>query len=412
MMDSSPRNSGFRHGRRSCPICGTTKTIPIYKQTFESPSGASLLGRYLVVSCTACGFVYADHIPKQHSFDKYYRVLSRYEYAHVNGDSSISDLQNFGRLAGFVRRHCPDRSATILDIGCATGAFLAALKSRGFTHVEGLDPSPGCAMTARRLYGIPVITGTLFDLDKIKTLYDLIILTGVLEHIRDLRQAIAIITRRLKPGGRLFIGVPDAIRFQKAQSSPFQQISMEHINFFSLISLNNLMRTQCMKLVTSARWMRPQAIATTEPIIVAIYSDGGNEKMTVDKGSRLAVLQYLTQSRRIDQQTKSRIKRATANNQRILVWGTGTLTQRFLANGYLDRRCITAFVDSNPKVHGRTLAGKPILKPSDLLGHSEPILISSWMFQDEIFLQIKNNLHLPNKIILLYNIYNHLNFKS
>ena len=44
---------------------------------------------------------------------------------------------------------CPDRSASILDIGCGTGLVAVELAARGFTTIDGLDASPRMLDKAR-----------------------------------------------------------------------------------------------------------------------------------------------------------------------------------------------------------------------------------------------------------------------
>jgi hypothetical protein len=73
-----------------------------------------------------------------------------------------------------------------------------------------------------------------------------------------------------------------------------------------------------------------------------------------------------------------------------------------LAAGAFDRIHIAAFVDSNPKYHGRDLQGIPVISPASLAGRREPILISTRGFQAEIQGQIRHQLNLSNEVILLY----------
>ena len=44
---------------------------------------------------------------------------------------------------------CPDRAATLLDIGCGTGLVAEELAARGFTAIDGLDTSPRMLDEAR-----------------------------------------------------------------------------------------------------------------------------------------------------------------------------------------------------------------------------------------------------------------------
>lgn len=53
------------------------------------------------------------------------------------------------RIAALLGRHLSDRSATIVDLGCGTGAAGAELKRLGFEHIDGLDLSPEMLAVAR-----------------------------------------------------------------------------------------------------------------------------------------------------------------------------------------------------------------------------------------------------------------------
>lgn len=385
---------------RTCPICGSPRRRLIYKQHFI---GSALLSGYDVVSCADCGFAYADVIPPQAAFDRYYRQCSKYEYVHHGGEVSRSDIKTFEQLADFICRAGVDRRSAILDVGCATGALLSVLGKRGFKNLHGMDPSPACAKTAARLYGIPVSTGSVFDLDPRHGRYDLIILSGVLEHLRDVRLAVQHIVDRLAPNGQLLLAVPDVMGLGSSRNAPFQQFSTEHINFFTAISLRNLMAVAGFERVAQTRMMRQQGIGTTEPAVAAIYRQAlGPVKLRLDGQGRTALQRYVARSKKADRHTRKVIRHATRGGRKIVIWGVGTLTQRLLAAGILKGQQIAAFVDSSPKMQGRTLVGHRILAPAGLHVRPEPIVIASWMFQEEIYEQIKKHLRLPNKAIKLY----------
>jgi len=73
-----------------------------------------------------------------------------------------------------------------------------------------------------------------------------------------------------------------------------------------------------------------------------------------------------------------------------------------LVNSSLKEAKIAAFVDSNPKYQGKLLNGIPVISPESLRSRTEPILISTRAYQNEIEMQIKNILRLHNKVIKLY----------
>ena len=125
--------------------------------------------------------------------------------------SSIS--RAFGPWQKSSPNALPDRGARILDVGCAIGGMLAALKDLGYENLLGVDPSPACAEAAAEVHGVEVLTGTLANLPHVDRKFDLIVLSNILEHVRDLKPALRRICDVLAPGGMLFVQVPDASRF-------------------------------------------------------------------------------------------------------------------------------------------------------------------------------------------------------
>lgn len=64
-----------------------------------------------------------------------------FEVAGVTGTARIADL---------LAEHLPDRSASVLDLGCGTGAAGARLAEHGFGVIDGADLSPEMLEFARR----------------------------------------------------------------------------------------------------------------------------------------------------------------------------------------------------------------------------------------------------------------------
>lgn len=137
--------------KRSCSVCGSNAKKPLFQQRFST---MLLVQGYTVVVCASCGFAYADDIPEQEAFDAYYRDLSKYEYEHQGGKESEHDEARLRETAEVLSKSIPSPQSRILEIGCSTGRLLAFLKECGFPNVWGVDPSPGCAEAARRLYGV------------------------------------------------------------------------------------------------------------------------------------------------------------------------------------------------------------------------------------------------------------------
>jgi len=97
-----------------------------------------------------------------------------------------------------------DPGATVLELGCGSGADSAEMLARGF-DAHPTDGSPEMASEASRRLGRPVETLLFHDLKKVAT-YDGVWANACLLHVprSELAQVLARIWRALKPGGYFY----------------------------------------------------------------------------------------------------------------------------------------------------------------------------------------------------------------
>jgi SAM-dependent methyltransferase len=101
----------------------------------------------------------------------------------------------------------PLQGGHALDVGCGAGQEMLRLAGRGWI-VKGLDPDLS-AVEAARSRGLEVSHGTLSDGHFPDGYFDLVLMSHVLEHLRDIGAAVAEVHRILKPGGRLVALTPN-----------------------------------------------------------------------------------------------------------------------------------------------------------------------------------------------------------
>ena len=87
-------------------------------------------------------------------------------------------------------------------------------------------------------------------------------------------------------------------------------------------------------------------------------------------------------------------------SQQIIIWGTGQLVMKLLAETSLGQANITAFIDNNPINQGKNLHGVKIHPPEALYGFNEPILITTVLHQEAIAKQIQK-MGISNELIFL-----------
>jgi len=391
---------------RACEICGGYQNTLLYKQVFSQISlGGSLLSGYDVVVCDTCGFCFADGIPKLEIFDVYYRDMSKYEKRERGDNESTYEKARFQLMADLILEKLESHHTRIFEVGCANGQLLALLKNAGYANVFGIEPSPVSAEIARERYGISVSADTLSSMDMNQVPFDFLILAGVLEHVRDLNPSLQQLKKLLSPDGHIFITVPDASRYAEGEDAPFQEFSLEHINFFGPDSLTNLLRANGFIKESIQADMIESNFRTTTPVIHGLFKNSHlvpSSSLSRDLQTETGLKTYIEQSAKGNLKIQDNINSLVNKDQPIIVWGTGAHTLRLLATSRLGEAKIKAFVDSNPRYQGKSLNNVPIISPHALKGMTETIMISSRIYQEEIANQIRNDLKLGNGLVKLY----------
>jgi len=303
-------------------------------------------------------------------------------------------------VSGFV----DDREARIVDIGCANGGLLRALSHQGYKNIIGVDPSPICVQNTQQLE-ISAFAGSIFSLPKEIGKADCIILSHVLEHIQELRPAVQAVRFVLNDYGWVYVEVPDAQRYKDEVISPFQDFNTEHINHFSQICISNLMGQEGFKLYTSGEKLLETAPGKPYPAIYSIWKkvsllEPFSFHLMPEVDLLISIQEYIKKSTALLQAIDDKIRSVLKSSPEVIVWGTGQLTMKLLAETVLSESKIVAFVDGNPVNQGKTLCDVQVYSPEKIRNLNQPILIATTLHQEAIIEKIRE-IGLNNQVILL-----------
>jgi 2-polyprenyl-3-methyl-5-hydroxy-6-metoxy-1,4-benzoquinol methylase len=134
---------------------------------------------------------------------------SPYEPMHgSDADDAASAAQ--ARSAGKLRHILLPTGLRVLDVGCGGGYFLRVARLLG-ADVEGIEPSPHGVEQARKS-GLQVFNGTVQDYEQSAgaNRFDVITANHVVEHMPNPVEALVAMRNLLKPGGYIWIAVPNA----------------------------------------------------------------------------------------------------------------------------------------------------------------------------------------------------------
>jgi SAM-dependent methyltransferase len=381
-----------RAPRRQCPQCAATAVQTVHEGRYVLPDGHPLDVAIRVVACDQCGFCFNDTLATRADYDRYYREVSKYADPRLSSGAGYSpeDTARLKATAEAISEFANTLDARILDIGCGAGGLLDSLAALGFHDLTGMDPAAVCAKEVSRR-GHCGVVGTFDEHPLSAVSFDGIILGHVLEHVLDLSTALANVARLLRPAGWLYVEVPDASRYGECLIAPFQDFNLEHINHFSAATLRNLLASHGWSVSSSGGKTLLLSHGRSYPAVYAVARQDQVEPTGPDHSLRNALAEYVDKSSkqlaRIDGMLREHI-----GSQPMLVWGVGQLTMRLLGETSLGRAAITAFIDSNPIHHGRTLAGRPIISP-DALASSDmtasPIIVGSLVNVESIEASIR-----------------------
>lgn len=236
-----------------CIVCGAASWIflfPVRDRMYRLP------GKFGEYRCSKCGLVRLDPWPKN---------LKRY-YPSDNYYSYMQDVKKsfFSRLRTYLIRHplpggilqvpaMPGRrKGRILDIGCGSGDTLAILKELGW-DVYGLDIDANAIAAAKSRGLSHVSLGSYTQLRNYPDSYfDVVRMYHVIEHLDNPPLCLALVKKKLKKGGELIIGTPNAgsLAAKLFRSQWYNLDAPRHLYVFTPGSLKKLVRTYDYKGIT------------------------------------------------------------------------------------------------------------------------------------------------------------------
>ncbi len=243
---------------RRCVVCCAEQAQRLFRPG-QSPGP--------VVRCENCSMVYVSPIEDDRALIDEGPVIGN-DDVRLLTSSDLKDLEGSWELAllpgkekewpalrinafqalDHIERHV-DQRRRILDFGCGWGFFLGAAQERGW-EPYGLEPLSGSAIYARARFQASVVTDVLREDTFAENFFDAIATFQVFEHLPDPADALQKLKRFLRPGGVIFIEVPNidtwSVRLFRHRHRHFVQ---DHLNFFSRATLSELLRRQGFEVI-------------------------------------------------------------------------------------------------------------------------------------------------------------------
>ena len=222
--------------RMDCPIC---------QKTFEEKDPVvSRIGQRTFRRCRNCGMLYMSWtmqaMPTVYDKAYFYEDYQKQYGKTYEEDMAQIKAQGVRRLSNMEVLYKKGHSLgtpSVLDIGCALGAFLDVANHSGW-QVYGLDVSEAAVDYVRKTMHFPAMCATFpaanvlqeFGLDR----FDAITMWYVIEHFRDLDSVLKAVSSLLKAGGVFAFSTPSAsgVSGRYNTASFFEQSPADHYSLW------------------------------------------------------------------------------------------------------------------------------------------------------------------------------------
>jgi 2-polyprenyl-3-methyl-5-hydroxy-6-metoxy-1,4-benzoquinol methylase len=181
-----------------------------------------------IVVCQNCSFHFIPpYYRKAVDYTQYKTAAAIQEVAQA--DVWLKIQRNLLRYR-LIRKY--QKTGKVYDIGCGFGHFLFTGKQLGY-EVSGVEMSKANVEFVRSQFHINVEENNFLNVREDEK-YDIVTLWDVLEHIDAADQIIEKVSRILRPGGHVFVQVPQIDSFfATLLREQWWAMGLDHVNYFS-----------------------------------------------------------------------------------------------------------------------------------------------------------------------------------
>ena len=238
----------------ACPVCDCVTFEECYPANFDGGwrdavpfflTGRTKAVHGRIVRCRDCRFIFTS---PRFSAEEYARI---YAAVHAGGGGGSPPRDRFIALARLVRPH--EAGGRFLDFGCGGGGFLDVMPGYDAIGFEvAADVPNGVERTGRIVTG-DILAEGLPAAGLIEGSFDFIVAWDVLEHIAEPEQQMRRLHSLLKPGGRLYLTLPNsASPVARLSGKKWNMLLLEHLWYFDPVTLTKFL-ARCGFVVDSIR---------------------------------------------------------------------------------------------------------------------------------------------------------------
>ncbi|MEZ5460606.1 methyltransferase domain-containing protein [Dokdonella sp.] len=189
-----------------CRACRENAKLAVVGKVSPTHPGPFHTSEFELIHCPRCDSVYLSPAPTDDDLRVLYEESVQFADDHYTSEEQVERILDYYRGAVRHRRLLPGSQARVLEVGAGYAWVSRASKdSDSSCHTVAQDVSGECAEKCDWVDQYHV--GSLDTLPTDEK-FDLASMTHVIEHLVDPEAMLGAISRRLKPGGKLFVTAP------------------------------------------------------------------------------------------------------------------------------------------------------------------------------------------------------------
>jgi 2-polyprenyl-3-methyl-5-hydroxy-6-metoxy-1,4-benzoquinol methylase len=185
--------------------------------------------------CSVCGHGQVAEFPAEVELEEAYAEVDEGAYLDEERGQRATARRALEQIERRVQR------GALCDIGCWVGFLVSEAERRGW-QAQGVEPADFAASFARERLGVSVQTATLEGADLQSGGFDALVMADVVEHLPEPGAALDRASELLRPGGVLFLALPDAGGLvARALGARWWSVVPTHVHYFTRPSLTLLL---------------------------------------------------------------------------------------------------------------------------------------------------------------------------
>ncbi len=317
------------------------------------PSGGELL------LCRRCGLLQSSVNPRW--LEEITRIYADYDCHYQSGgiDQAVYDLSSgqpikrADKLLATLASSglLPKPVSTLVDVGCGSGAFLAACgRHLADWKLVGLDQTNKFEAAIRALPG--VVGFQEGQLHQLTGSFGVVTLIHVLEHVPAPSTSLVVLSARLQPNGVFFIQVPSY------ESNPFELVVADHASHLDGRQLRRIVNAAGgHPLHDDLDWL-PKEVSLVSSVC------SGPRDHDLPTATEIAATEVSVRKRLRWLSTVADAAREAVSRKTFGVFGTSIAANWLL--GVIGETAVDFFVDEDPARRGLQHCGRPVLTPAEI----------------------------------------------